>query len=612
MKKETHSRRARSASEGLSDGMLPFRRLPRWRFGLVILALAAPVAVRGEEIRPSFLMFTDPELIVPAPRRVIDAELIALWRQALQRPEVDYQRLAAEAVARAHRLGCPGMDAARPELLQVLTAKESHPVAVKAAALALIELGSRDTAPVLFQAAQQRGIDLAFHVEPALAQWKYEPIYSVWRTRLGDANSRRRELLLAVDGAGLVGDVEALPLLTNLVRTIDRPADVRLAAARAAGIIAPSGLESLAAELTAARSPQLTDRLCAASLLAQHTSDAAQSQLMNLARDAEPAVAAAALQTLLAVDAQRVLPLVEELLKNPDAKVRLAGVEAYVVLPNTERIGRLVRVLLDRHPDVRGRAWEGLFAHAKTDEFGTRIRDLAGQLLAEDDWRGQEQAALLLAALDHRPAAGRLVELLESPKPQVMVASAWGLRVLAVPETAPALLDKARRETELRINKTWPDDAPAHDLLLAHLFEAFVRLDYVPAAEIMRRYVRKDFGMGDFSRGAAIWSLGHLQHGTPDDRLAAELMERAKDYLGMFPDTELVRRMSSISIGRMKALSQLGECRTLLDQTADGDIVDQALRWTIHELTGEAVPPPEPPIAHDGPWFLTPVRKPMN
>ena len=346
-------------------------------------------------------------------------------------------------------------------------------------------------------------------------------------------------------------------------------------------------------------------------LLARHTSDAARSQLTSLARDVEPTVAAAALEALLSIDPQLVLPLVEESLQNRDPKVRQSGVKAYLALPTPERLERLARVLQDLHPDVRSRACAGLFGHAKQDEFGPLIRERVTQVLAENDWRGQEQAALLLAALDHKPAAPRLVELLESSKPQVMVAAAWGLRMLAVPDTVPKLLDKARRETAGRMDGSLTDFA-AHDLLLAHLFEACVRLDHTPAIELMKPYIPKSISMGDYSRGAAIWALGHLQHGYPDDQLAKALMERAKDFGGMPPDTELVRRMSSISVGRMKAVSQLGECRTLMDQMPDGDVVDLALRWTIHELTGEAVPQPEPPVRKDGIWFLSPLPKKAN
>ena len=49
-------------------------------------------------------------------------------------------------------------------------------------------------------------------------------------------------------------------------------------------------------------------------------------------------------------------------------------------------------------------------------------------MLATPRWRALEQATILLAVLDHKPAAPRLVDLLRFERPEVFVAAAWGLR----------------------------------------------------------------------------------------------------------------------------------------------------------------------------------------
>ena len=67
-----------------------------------------------------------------------------------------------------------------------------------------------------------------------------------------------------------------------------------------------------------------------------------------------------------------------------------------------------------------------------------------------------QQAALLLGKLVHKPAANRLVELLDSPRPEVMIGSAWGLRKLAEPATIPGILDKIRRQTAERRTRPIP------------------------------------------------------------------------------------------------------------------------------------------------------------
>ena len=45
--------------------------------------------------------------------------------------------------------------------------------------------------------------------------------------------------------------------------------------------------------------------------------------------------------------------------------------------------------------------------------------------LATKQWRAQEQAAILLADLGHRPAGARLAELLSADRPEVFVTAAW-------------------------------------------------------------------------------------------------------------------------------------------------------------------------------------------
>ena len=52
---------------------------------------------------------------------------------------------------------------------------------------------------------------------------------------------------------------------------------------------------------------------------------------------------------------------------------------------------------------------------------------------------------MIMVALDRKETAGRLVELLDFPRPEVFVAAAWGLRRLAVPFDLPG--DPAEGET---------------------------------------------------------------------------------------------------------------------------------------------------------------------
>ncbi|MDZ4684357.1 MAG: phycocyanin alpha phycocyanobilin lyase [Planctomycetaceae bacterium] len=578
---------------------------------LFAIAAVAPLTATADEIRPAFVMFTDPPIALPQPDRALEPGQLALWRQVLARPEVEYQRLAADAIGHAHRMGLPGMEDARPELRQVLIDPKADPTAVRAAALTLIALDTRDSAAELFEASRRSGSDVRAVIEPALADWDYQPMRSVWRDRLDKASTTRRDLLLAAKGLATVRNAEALPALLNIVHASERTADVRLACARAAGELAETGLAADAARLIQGTAPSLGQRLCAVALLSRQSSDDARQILTRAAQDAEPAVAAAALGRLYAIDPALVLPLVDRSLRNRAAEVRDWAARALIALPTPERIVTLADLLDDPHPDVRGRVREALFVLAQQAQLDPAVRQSAMQVVDQESWRGQEQAALLLAALDHKPAASRLVALLESPRPEVMIATAWGLRRLAIPETMPALLDKAQRQAVVQLEHS-SQNPTAVDRQVAHLFEALGLMKHEPTLPLLKQYVPKNYELGELSRGAAVWSLGMIHQDRPDDALASQLMGRIRDVGAPMipPEMLIVRRMSAVSIGHMQAQSQLSAVREFLGPTVEMEEIEFALRWTVKELSGDELPLPEPGPWVEGRWFLTPLPTP--
>jgi HEAT repeat protein len=573
---------------------------------LLLLSLLIGLAVGDvarAEIRPDFAMESDPELQAPEPIAVYPVENVPLWLKALARPEADLQHRAAEAIAEAHRLGTPNLGQAKPTLVRNLTAEDSHPNARLAAARALIVLEAREAAEELFAVSQQHGTDLRQLVEPALAKWKHPPCRPVWLQRLQDSETRHRDLMLALEGVRVTGDRDAVPALLTIVHDQARPPGTRLAAARAAGQIQNSGLEPDAEKLLKPTSPSVEQRLCAVALLERHRGQAAETRLSALAQDDEPTVAAAALTTLNGIDPQLNLPHTEQALANPDANVRLQGIATYTALPTPDRVGRLARLLDDPHLGVRGIIRERLLTLARIDELRSPILHAASDVLAGESWRGQEQAALLLAALDHKPVAGRFVELLNASRGEVLVASAWGLRKLAVRDTLPAMLNKVHEQYELRI-KTGSLTVAA-DAQVGHLCEALGLMKYEPADQELRRFVPKIMVLGELSRSGAIWGLGHLHAGIPDEPLARQMTERLTEPPRSPAESERVRRACAISLGRMKATSQVAAMRQYLGPQVGLDAKSLAIRWAIHELTGELLPGPKPSrYSVKANWFL--------
>jgi HEAT repeat protein len=559
-----------------------------WLIAVLLLFCSAGSA-RGE-IRLDFEMDHDPEIHIPAAVTVFSNRLKPLWLEALARPEADLQRMAAAAIGRAHVAGFPDMDGAVPGLIAVLTAPASHPAARLAAARTLVLLDAKGAARQMAESAEKYGADLRQIVEPALPGWNYEPYRAVWQARLTGAGVRHRDLILAIRCLGMVHDGSRVPALLELVHDRNRPPDLRLEAAQAAGTLQGSGLEADARRLMAGGSAiPLVNRLCAAKLMARHDGADGQNLLAELGIDREPAVAVMALTRLIEIDPHLALPLAESSMQSADAKVRQRGADACVLAPDPQRVAQLVRLLDDPHPTVRSSVRDSLFELAQRPELSEPVWQAATGMLAGDRWRGLEQAALLLAALDYKPAAGRLVELLEFSRPEVAIAAAWGLKKLAVPETLPAMLDKASRQTEIR-RKISPDLAGL-DEQTAHLFEAFGQTKHTPAEPLLRVYIPKDFKMGALSRSSAIWSLGLLHAGVADEKLASQLAERAFDPAPIPAELEPVRTASLIAIGRMKAVSQL---ETLKKQTVVSIAptrLGMSLRWALIELatTGRVV-----------------------
>jgi HEAT repeat protein len=580
-----------------------FFRLSVW---LSLLICGTPLA--RAEIKPEYLMDHDPEIQSLPPIRAFPPRLGAVWLAALARPEADMQRMSADAIARGRRAGVTELEAAVPRLVELLADKKSHPAVRVAAARALVALEARQTAPDLAEAARQNGADVRQVAEPALAEWRFEPFVAVWEARLAATQTtHHRDLILAILCLGTIGHEVAGDRLLEFVHEPLERADVRAAAARAAGAVRDRGLEPHARALMAGAAPPRLNRLCAVVLLTRHSGDEAQALLLKFAVDDDPAVAVVALQRLIEIDPHLALPVAEHAMQSGDARVRQRGADAYILVPNPDRMAVLSKLLDDPHPDVRRSVCSSLRELAQRPELDGPIREAAVQMLARDGWRGQEQAALLLGALDHEPSARRLQQLLDAPRAEVEIAAAWALKSLAIPETLPALFEKTQQRTAMRSNRDQPRDTlPAGiDHEVAHLFELFGKLKYAPAEPLLRQHVPKDM-RALYSRSAAIWTLGHLHAGVPDDGLAAQFMERIKD-IGPPPELHKVVIQCFIAIGRMKAVSQTAEVQMMFSPEMSSGEDSEVRRWVLMQLTGESIPELKAATMGASGWFLEPT-----
>lgn len=541
---------------------------------------------------------------------VFPERAIPLWLKALERPEVDFQCRAAEAIARAHRRGAAGLEVAVAPLRAALDREGQHPNVRLAVAKALVELDAREAAPRLFEQAKSEGAEFRNVVEPALAGWDYRPARAMWLERLRDPATPLQSLVLAIRGLAQVRDEQSIDRLRELTTQKDEAArTVRLEAASAAGSLRTNGLEKDAEALVAdPSSAGIVSRLVAVSLIRQHRSSEAVRLLHRLADDPEPAVAAAALQALVAQDAALVVPLLDHVLARPDANVRLLGIETLLREPTEKHIRLLADRLDDVHPEVREKARHGMRELAEKKVLRPQIINEAMRKLQTQNWRALEQAAFLLTQLDHKAAAPRLVELLPFDRGEVCVAAACGLRKLAVMETLPGVVQYLNADLGGKYGrKHVSPEMLDHEFSQLNQFLGLQKYEH--ADVVLRRFIPRSMGKpGLESRAAAIWALGLLHQGKNDEALATAIEERLNDVHSYPPEDVRVRRMSAITLGRMLAKQTEPSLRKYFrEREATLDVAGNACGWAIGHLTGESLPLPKTIQKGQRDWFLLPL-----
>jgi hypothetical protein len=584
------------------------------RFQPLMKCLAASITVSlacldlpaASAVEIDFIRFDDPKIEPPPLKWDLSPRPVRLWIEALSAPEADLRREAALTIVLAHRFGIRDIETTAPALRKAVDDPKQHPAVVAAVARALIELDARDAAAALATRAESGGLELAQTIEPALARWDYRPMRKPWLERLADSGARRGYVLLAIASLATVGERSASPQLKELVTAREAEPGVRLAAARALAQLQPQGLEELAAALAASEAKDgMVDRLVAANLLRRHASEEGFRLLAALALDREPAVASAALERLFEHDFRLVLPLAERLAANSDANVRHVAAKAWIAECTPAAIGHLGPMLDDPHPAVRTDVREALLEMASEPPLLDPVLEASKNVLAGSQWRGLEQSIMILTALDRDETAARFAELLEFERPEVYVAAAWGLRVLAVQETRPAILNKAER---LYTIQSAAEANATQDQQFQHLAEAFRVLNADESLPLLRKYVPKSTDIHPESRAAAIWATGHLLAGRPQPDLVKELSERLADVASLIPEAGQVRLSCALTLGRMKAEEALPTLRKFKGDGPMYDPVAYACGWAIHQITGE----PLPEFADSEPiprrWFLEPAE----
>jgi hypothetical protein len=576
------------------------------------LLLAAAAAARADGEGLDSLMYRSPDLPGPKVVPAFPDGLKPAWLEALKRPDDEYKVRVPQTIAEAHRRGMAGLDTTVPDLARELERKELSPKAALAVAHALTVLDGKAAAPQLFARLPNGDTDFREVVEPALAAWKYEPARAAWLDRLAQTPTRRGTVL-AVRGLLALKEEKAVPRLRELALAADGIPAVRLEAAAALAELRPTGNESDAAALAGDVSFRgITARLVAATLLRRHDGDAAVRQLQSLAKDAEPAVAERAMTRLVELDPKHAAPVLDAALASPDAGVRQLAVVGLARDPSAANVRRIGPRLEDNHPAVRTRARLALAGLAAKPELKAGVIQEGTRALGGTNWGGLQQGALLLAGLDHKPAADRLLELLTHDRPEVFVTAAWGLRVLAVPATH----DPAFRTFQARLARlmTKGADLPertvqATDEQLSQLVQLLGQGRYKPADAAFRKLIPPGTA-GVETRAAAVWALGVIHEGRTKLGFERQVEARFNAVMPFDIEAPNVRRMCAVTLGRVKAEPALPSLRNGFPAGRPTiDPVSNACGWAIERITGEKYPAPGVESERQSNFFLVPLDR---
>ena len=380
------------------------------------------------------LMDQNPRFDRVEPKKGLSKKLLPLWIEALDSPNVSLQRKAAESVVIAKLRGLGPLDSIHESLIGKLSENALDSNVRIAVAKAIVALELKNSAEeFLRQVKDNDDIRLNAVLQPALAKWKHVAAGDLWSGVLKSDSSRPLQRVWAIEGLTAIGDKSMLPRFKKWVSDAAIDYRVRTAAARSLGQLLESGRVEAAAKLK--DSTKVIDRVLAAEILRGAKEPGELDLSLALAKDSDSAVCTIAWQHLVrSSNARKLDPLATFGTSHREPKVRLAATELLRLWSSEEACLQLGDLLSDLHPDVRNNARKILLAFSEKEELKPTVIKAASDRLSSN-WQGIQQALLILTELDHKPAAIRIVDLLDNRRAEVHITAGWALEQLSVPET---------------------------------------------------------------------------------------------------------------------------------------------------------------------------------
>lgn len=578
---------------------------------------AQSVDAENKIVEPQLLALRDPELLMPSPRRNLPEPYLTLWIEALAGPEYELKRDVAMSITRAHREGYRDCSAATDALLAILDDEATPRSVLVEVARALSTIGAKKSSAAFKELLKKgRGTHFELVAEPALARWGDADMPAIWAARLMDDDVPRHRRLLAMQAicalpASMTNDTKLHSILESLVASNHGHVNL-LEAARTLGDVKREGLEPLAEQLVSFPSDEFSYSATLASvyLLLGHESVSSQDLLLHaiqnsLANLRRAPIVRAAWTRLLQLDVSALASLAPQAIQHSDTEVRRNAIETLTKFPTDAGVALLGIALDDRHPVVRRVARQALLSLSSDESLSSAVRQAGLAAITRSSWREQEQAIVLLALLDHSAASDRMLELIDSPRSEVAIAAAWGLRKLNLKEKLATLLAIAERlDKQIENGATLQSHKP---VVLAHIFEAIGQAGYEPSSSLLKRWIPKSEPRINVeeARVSACWAIGRLFDGSKDVALAQQLKARFTDVISLIPESSTVRYAAGIALGRIGATEVAPDLRRFaLTKAGEPEL---AAAWSLERLTGEVVSPPVPATITGAHWKLLPI-----
>lgn len=552
----------------------------------------------------SQLYLEQPKIELKKPQIRWSPALQNSWMQSLLLDEADLKREASDALTLAQSLGMKAIPEFRDVLWQIID-DDSIPVSCRvSSAQAYIAMGTPPANDELSAAVARWPTALAVVLEPALAAWDSHLMRDIWLQRLQSDQADPALLRVAVEALGTVRETASETALTALLQSPYQPFSLRIVAARSLSRLPGPHRIDLARVMVDAPSSARMRWLLGVQLLREEQSDEAMQLLERFADLDDPAVAGEALRQLLQVAPQKVIARAKQNINDRDANIRAVTVEALITIGTLENIELLARALQDPVLTTRRTARDGLLQFASEEALTSDVVQKATAALNSNDWRGIEQALILLTKLKQRDARQRLFQLLEHDRGEVMETAAWSIKELAQPDWSEQSLAALRKH--LKSLTDAPTTAKVDALI--HLVETMGVLQLPESLELLRTFVPKNSPFSPSVRGAAVWAIGEILQDQPDTDVVSELQSRLNDGSPTLPESEIVRGMAAVSLGKMQSKGSLQHLTKWRDSEQLNSILGRRSAWAIFKITGEPIGEAPTPTTNLQGWSVQPLN----